>query len=103
MIILKRDMQTVRSLYKFVEGVFGSLWVLTVLDYFSVIKLLQFTIQETINSVFQSIYIAVGLVYFIANGIYRHQKNTLDREAQAIQNRKNLVEVEMMEYEAKKN
>ena len=103
MMLLKRDMQTVKAVWKFAEGIFGSLWVLTVLDYFSVVKLLQFTFQDTINSIFQSIYIAVGLVYFIANGIYRHQKNALDREAQAIQNRKNLVEVEMMEYEAKKN
>lgn len=96
-------MQTVKSLWKFVDGFFGSIWVLTVLDYFSIIKLLQFTLQEALNSIFQSIYIAVGLVYFVMNGIYKHQKNTLDREAQSIQNRKNLVEVEMMEYDAKKN
>jgi len=96
-------MQKVKAIWKFTEGFFGSLWVLTLLDYFSIIKLLQFTLQDTLNSIFQSIYIAVGLVYFIANGVYRHQKNTLDREAQAIQNRKNLVEVEMMEFDAKKN
>lgn len=96
-------MQTVRAVWKFAEGIFGSLWVLTVLDYFSIIKLLQFTLQDTLNSIFQSIYIAVGVVYFIANGVYRHQKNTLDREAQRIQNRKELVQVEMMEFEAKKN
>lgn len=96
-------MQTVKSIWKFAEGVFGSLWVLTVLDYLSIIKLLQFSLQDTLNSIFQSIYIAAGLVYFILNGIYRHQKNSLDREAQRIQNRKNLVEVEMLEFDSKKN
>lgn len=103
MIFLKRNMQTVKLIYNFLDGVFATLWGLAVIDYFAVYKTVEFDIKSLISSGVQSIYIIVGLLYFILSGIYRHQLKQEELKEKRMLNRKMQIEIERIEEKQKKN
>lgn len=96
-------MQTIRLIYNFMDGVFGTLLGLTIIDYFSIYKTMDFSIKEFISSGIQSIYIVVGLIYFILSGIYRHQTKQEELKEKRMLNRKMQIEIEKIEEKLKKN
>jgi hypothetical protein len=63
-------MQTIKTIFQFIEGVVATFWGLTIIDYFAVPKPINYNLQDIISSGVQSLYIVVGLVYFILNGIF---------------------------------
>lgn len=96
-------MQTARVLYNFFEWIATTFWGLAVIKHFVLIESMEYSFREFINSSMQSIYIAVGLIYFIANGIYRHLSKKQDREEKRIRNRILEMELEQLENRRKKN
>lgn len=103
MICLKINMQTIKFIYNFMDGVFGTLLGLTIIDYFSVYKSVEFDLKEFITSGAQSIYIIVGLIYFILSGIYRHQTKQEELKEKRMLNRKMQMELDRIEEKLKKN
>jgi hypothetical protein len=95
-------MQTIKTIFQFIEGVVATFWGLTIIDYFAVPKPINYNLQDIISSGVQSLYIVVGLIYFILNGIYRHQTKQLEREEKRLKNLKLQEEVESMEIDNEK-
>lgn len=95
-------MQTIKNVFQFIEGIAATFWGLTVIDYLAIYEPLQFSFKEFLNSSVQSLYIVVGLIYFILNGVYRHQMKQLEREEKRIKNLKLQEELESMEIDNEK-
>lgn len=96
-------MQTLKLIYNYIEAVFATFWGLTVIDFLAIPKTMEFNLQTLISSSVQSIYIVVGLIYFILNGIYRHQSKQLERETKRIQNKRAQLDLDNLEDRRKKN
>lgn len=96
-------MQTLKVVYNWLEGIFGAFWIASILDYFSILNVLQFTFQETFNSMLNSLFIAFGLVFFILGGWYKHSIKQEEIKSKKIANKKAQLELDRLEQSRKKN
>ena len=98
-----RNMQTIRIVFNIVEAIMTAFWGLVTISFFTITPEMKFNAQELISSWSQSLYIVIGIVYFVMNGVYRHQNKQLERDKKKLENRRMQMDLDRIENNRKKN